>query len=330
LYNLSWYAGALSFTFESPTLDGGPIRSYFEGFDDKYPNTEAFDSELDRLDKHVDLCLEEHQPFLTLFVYHPQLVRLVDFIDNFWCPNGVNYPKERWGSYGEPRRRTPEQVKTALANFRRLARWIRADQRLNPLTVSQVVERYGQQSAVITREELLTAGRAISSSDQILIHPRYSPAEIVVGMARAHLVFSEQGRLPESVPRDPVLGPKRSPIWHPELQGCTQQALAQLARQLIDHMNASGHLPATLGAPLERVGVNHLYRALGENVLAMHAGSPSNEIKFRRTPPCPALASPIGIRFLKAVQGELIDPDLDVNTLYRDGKLQTWTLKPAI
>src|SRR5262249_54955864 len=120
LYNLSWYAGALSFPFESPTLDGRPIRSYFEGFDDKYPNTEAFNAELARLDRHIELCLEEGQPFLTLFVYHPQLVRLVDFIDAFWCPNGVNYPEERWGLYGRPRRRTQRQVNTALANFRRL------------------------------------------------------------------------------------------------------------------------------------------------------------------------------------------------------------------
>jgi peptidoglycan/xylan/chitin deacetylase (PgdA/CDA1 family) len=330
LYNLSWYAGALSFPFESPTLDGRPIRSYFEGFDDKYPNTEAFESELDRLDKHVDVCLEERQPFLTLFVYHPQLVRLVDFIDNFWCPNGVNYPKERWGLYGQPRHRTSEQVKTALGNFRRLARWIRRDPRLNPLTVSQVVEKYGQQPAVITCEELLAAARLIASSDQVLIHPRFSPAEITMGMARAQVLFSEQGRVPVSVPRDTVLGPKHSPIWHPELQGCTHQALTQLARQLIDHVTSSGHLPATLGTPLERVGVNHLYRALAESILAMQSGSPLNQIKFRRTPPCPRLASPIGICFLKAVEGELIDPDLDVNTLYRDGKLQTWTLKPAV
>ncbi len=330
LYNLSWYAGALSFPFESPTLDGRPIRSYFEGFDDKYPNTEAFNGELARLDRHIELCLQEGQPFLTLFVYHPQLVRLIDFIDNFWCPNGVNYPQERWGLYGRPRRRTQEQVRTALTNFRRLARWIRADPRLNPLTVSQVVQRYGHQPATIRRQELLAATQAISSANEILIHPQFSPAEIVMGMARALVLFSEQGQLPESVPRDPVLGPKRSPIWHPELQGCTRQTLTQLARQLIDHVVTSGHLPATLGEPLERVGVNHLYRALAESFLAAHSGSPLNELKFRRTPPCPALASPIGIRFLKAVEGELIDPDLDVNTLYRDGKLQTWTLKPAV
>jgi hypothetical protein len=33
---------------------------------------------------------------------------------------------------------------------------------------------------------------------------------------------------------------------------------------------------------------------------------------------------------MKAVEGELLNPDTEVNTLYRDGKLQTWTLKPAV
>jgi hypothetical protein len=46
--------------------------------------------------------------------------------------------------------------------------------------------------------------------------------------------------------------------------------------------------------------------------------------------PWPNIASPIGITYMKAVEGELMDPDTEVNTLYRDGKLQTWTLKPAV
>src|SRR5262249_52497465 len=162
----------------------------FEGFDDKYPNTEAFNAELGRLDRQIELCLDQGQPFLTLFVYHPQLVRIIDFIDNFWCPNGVNNPQERSGLYGRPRRRTQEQGKRGLPNFRRLLRWIRADPGLNPLTVSQVVQRYGQQPSRILREELLAAAQAISSADQILIHPRFSPAEIVMGMARAVVFFS--------------------------------------------------------------------------------------------------------------------------------------------
>jgi hypothetical protein len=31
-----------------------------------------------------------------------------------------------------------------------------------------------------------------------------------------------------------------------------------------------------------------------------------------------------------SVEGDLMDRDTDVNTLHSDGKLQTWTLKPAM
>ena len=49
LYNLSWYAGALGLPYESPTLNSRPFLAYFEGFDDKYPDTEAFNADLSRL-----------------------------------------------------------------------------------------------------------------------------------------------------------------------------------------------------------------------------------------------------------------------------------------
>ena len=61
----------------------------------------------------------------------------------------------------------------------------------------------------------------------------------------------------------------------------------------------------------------------------MNAGSKLTAVRFRRLPPWPKIASPIGITFMKAVERELMNPDTEVNTLYRDGKLQTWTLKLA-
>ncbi len=336
LYSLSWYAGALGLPWNSPTLDGKPILSYFEGFDDRYPDTKQFEAYLRQLDSHIDACLKEGQPFLTLFVYHPQRLRLVDFIDNYWSPNGVNYPKERWGMYGRPRQYTPEQVNTSLANFRRLARWIRNDPRLNVMTLHEVVQKYGKQPASINREELTSAARQITAVEEIVIHPRFSPAEILVGLARALVLSADHNQIPNEVARDNVLGPTRNPIWIPELQGCTYQTLAQLARQLLDHVTTTGELPATLGAPLERVGINHLYRAFAETYLAMTSGSALTEVKFRYEgflngfPPWPKIASLIGIQYLKSVEGELMNPDTDANTLYRDGKLQAWTLKPAV
>jgi hypothetical protein len=282
------------------------------------------------LDERINICIAEGQPYLTLFIIHPQRVRLKDFIDIHWSPNGVNYPKDRWGMYGRPPQYTPEQVKTLLANVRRLARWVRHDPRLNVMTVPELVGKYGQQPASISREELRDAAREITAGDEVLIHARFSPAEILVGLAQA-LVFSAQhGQLPADVTREEVLGPTRNPIWIPELQGCNQQTVARLARQLLDHTKTTGQLPATLGEPLERVGINHMYRAFAEVYLAMNSGSALGEVKFRRMPPWPNLASAIGITYMKAVEGELMDPDTEVNTLYRDGKLQTWTLKPAV
>ena len=330
LYNLSWYAGALGVPWDSPTLNNKPILCHMEEFDEKYPDDQAFEAHLRKIDRHINTCIAGGQPYLTLFLIHPQRLRLKEFIDNYWCPNGVNYPRERWGAYGRPSQYSREEVEKLLANFRRLVRWIRNDPRLNVMTVPQLAQKYGKQPTLITREELGDAARQIVASDEILIHPRFSPAEILVGLAHGLVAYADHNQLPLNVPRADVLGPTRNPIWIPELQGCDYRALVQLARQLLEHATTTGLLPATLGDPWQRVGINHLYRALAESCLALSAGSTMTEVRFRRIPPWPKIASPVGIAFMKAVEGELMNPDTEVNTLYRDGKLQTWTLKPAV
>jgi hypothetical protein len=166
LYSLSWYAGALGLPYESPTLNSRPFLAYFEGFDDKYPDTDTFNAYLSRLDEHIAFCLEARQPYLTLFVFHPQLVRLIDFIDSL-VPNGGTirssagdaWPPSSHGGAGED----------SAGQSRRLARWIRNDRR-SSITVSNVVQRYGCQPSSMTREELLDAAMAISAANEILFH----------------------------------------------------------------------------------------------------------------------------------------------------------------
>jgi hypothetical protein len=282
------------------------------------------------LGQRIDACLTNRQPFLTLFLYHPLRLHNVQFEGEYWSPNGVNYPKERWGMYGRPALYTPEEVQTSLANFRRLAHWLRQDPRLNIMALPDVVKKYGKQPKSITREELSVAAQEIVASDEILIHPRFSPAEIAVGLAHAIVFYADDRRLPPKVPRDDVLGPTRSPIWIPELRGCTYSTLVELARQLLDHTQSTGQLPATIGGSLERVGVNHLYRAFAETYLAISSNSELSEIKFHRMVPWPKIAPAIGMQYLRYLDGPTMSPDIDRNTLYRDGKLQTWTLKPAV
>ena len=282
-----------------------------------------------KIDRQIDACLAGGQPYLTLYLMHPQRLRNKDFIDIYWSPNGVNYPKEQWGAHGRPPRHSRAEVEWMLAHFRRLARWLGKDPRLNVMTVPELVQKYGKQPAGITRDELSDAARRIVAGYEVLIHPRFSPAEILVGLAHAVVSATEHNSLPSDVPRADILGPTRSPIWIPELRGCSQQTLVQFAGQLLAQTAAAGQLPATLGERWQRIGINHLYRALAEAYAAISAGSKLTEVAFHRMPACPELASPIGIAFMKAVEGELMNPDMEVNTLYRDGKLQTWTLKPA-
>ena len=196
--------------------------------------------------------------------------------------------------------------------------------------MTQVAAKYGQQPATISREELLAAAQKMAAAESILHLPRFSPAEYVTGLARAVIHHADRGELLAAVPREDVLGPTASPISVPELPGCAHAALVELARHLLNHVGKTGCLPANLGPPLERVGVNHLYRALAQSYVAIHSGSPLAEVRFRRMPSWPPLGSPIGINYMRAVEGELVAPDVDGNTLYRDGKLQTWTLKPAV
>ncbi|MBI3974572.1 MAG: hypothetical protein HY332_25120 [Chloroflexi bacterium] len=328
-YSVSWYAGALGFPWASPTLGGQPFRAYFAGFDDRYPDTPAFDAHLVRLDQHIDTCLNEGQRFLSLFLYHPQRLRLAEFIDRYWSPNGVNYPPEQWGRYGTPSRYTPSQVATSLANFRRLARWIRNDPRLDPMTVTEAVRRYGSQPDTVTRDDLLEAAQSICAADEILLHTPFSPAEVLVALARAVAAFATEGALPATVPRLDALGPVRNLIVQPEAQGYTWDMIVRRGRELLAHVDATGHLPAMLGDGGERVGANHLYRALAEAYVAIRAGTTPPEVRLRPMPRYPQLAVPIGLRFLQAAEGHVLDPNLDVDALYRHGKLQTWTLKPA-
>ena len=105
--------------------------------------------------------------------------------------------------------------------------------------------------------------------------------------------------------------------------------LVDLARRLLNAVGETGHLPATLGPSLEQVGIDHLYRAFADFCLALHSGSKHDDVKFRRTPPWPEIGPEIGIRYFRTVEGELVDPELDMYSPYRDGKLQSWTLKAA-
>jgi peptidoglycan/xylan/chitin deacetylase (PgdA/CDA1 family) len=348
LDSLTWYAGALGLPSWNPngvskprtdkSRDQDPegsdpsfaLNMFYGPFDDTYPDNRAFGSVLVDYDRTIDRLLSTGHPFMATFLYHPQRVRLAEFIDHFWSPNGINSPRERWGEFGNPKRYTSEEIQRSLKNFRRIVRFIRDDERLNPILVRDMMEKYGTQPDQVTHSELIAAATEIKAKRQILLHPRFSPAEITVAMASMVVRFADCESLPDSVTRIDVLGPTRSPIEWPEARRISWFEFVSRVRDLLDHVSQTGCLPATLGGELNRTGVNHLTLALAHALLSLEDAVLPETVDFEPMPRYPEIAPEIGRRFLSVSEGELIDPDLNPGNLYRHGKLQTWTMKPAL
>jgi hypothetical protein len=328
-YGLSWYAGGLALPATSPTERGDPFLGFITGFDSRYHDDDAFEAGLRRLDDRIDRCIEAGQTFLTCIMYHPQRVRLAQFIDSYFSPNGMNLPEQEWGRFGHPAQYTEEQVESNLRNFQRLCSYIRNDPRLNPVTVTGLKKQFGQQTASIQREQLIAAAKEINQQRRILFHPTFSPAEILLFMCRALLHFAEHDNLPEEISRDDVRGPRKNLIVHPERKQCTFKEFISECQTLVNEIEQSGYLPSMWGETGYRLSVNHIYGAAADRLVHIAAGETPGGFVFPNMPRYPELATAIGQRFASVAEGNLVDSDLNIDALYLHGKLQTWSLKPA-
>lgn len=349
LYSLSWYAGALNVPYAELLRQGIEILSYFEFGDENYADEAGFEEALRALERRIEACLANDQPYLTLFVCHPYHLRYIEFTDYWQYINGENIPQEEWGKRGGPRRRTEAQMEVAWRNVRRLFRYIARHDALNVLTLPEIQAKYGQQPATIERADLLAAAQVVTRGPrpgfeaagwykrddapvpEVHAYGRYSAGELAVGWATALQTFAQNGSLPREVPRVEVLGPKRNPILIPEVWQVGREAFSRLVSDFCEHVKRTGHLPHTLGDPGERVGLGSLYRALAETYLtAAYTNTFPETIVLPPYPRFPSIAKSLGYLFLDIADNEIIHPDLEHYNLIRDAKLQTWTLKSAI
>ena len=129
------------------------------------------------------------------------MYRCIDWPVYYMYPNGTNIPEADWPAGPQPRLRSEAEVELALRNFRRLARKLAGDARLNIIGASQIPTLYGGQENQIDRLELLAAAGESLDRDAVAIRDRFTPAEICLGLAEALLAFVDGGSLPTSVTR---------------------------------------------------------------------------------------------------------------------------------
>lgn len=297
-----WYAGALNLPFDAmfPAV-----------FDDVLHDDSLFDGMLARLRAHVEACAT---PLLILFVCHPERLCYVGPVERWRFGNGTNVGEV---PRGVDVRRSRTEVERALTNLRTLLAWLRDVPDVTPVTLAELVRRYGSRPETLDASELAAVATQAVATRQIVGGAATSAAEVLVGWAEAVADRSGAGRSP--VRRRDVLGPLAVPPLVPSTPTLSREALPRVAGRLIAEADANGHLPAVV----DGIGLGSLYGALA-------AGYLGRTTDLDGWPRYPAGAVSLSERFRRCADDPLLKPGLATDAIATHAALQSWTLAPAV
>lgn len=327
-HSVCWYAGALNLPFNAPVPD---FLGFFPSvFDDVLHDDQSFRFLFDQLRNHVARSLRVGLPLLVVFVCHPERLCYSGAVEQWLYGNGENHGRAAVPSGVEVRRRRVE-IERSLANFRTLVRYLRETPGLEPITVREMVRRYGSQDSQVSRTELTDLASRAVREHQVVIGESVSAAETLLGFAES---LSELGRgsaLPETIARHDTLGPVEAPPLAPELHEVSSHQLVALANDVLSAARQTGHLPTTVAVDGRRLGLGSLYGAFAEAYLAASRGGSTvaGGIPTTVWPRYPAAAIALGERQRLCEEDPLVRPGLSTDAIALHARLQTWTLKPA-
>ena len=314
-HDVVWFCNALNFSYQ-----------YAAGFDDAYYRDDLFEPLFDKLKTELPDVIKKSQ-VIALFGGHPTKIRAEEFWDlNFY--GGKNTPPDQWVM---PRLRPRETMDTARKNFRRMMRWIGGRKDIEITTYRELMDVFGRQKEIVTREELRDMARQALREKKLAPSPDFSPAEAFAGLAGAVAAARWSGKIPADQPTVHALGPKERPLVRPEAGRVTLAEAQGLARAAADHFAATGMLPS--GLEVEggrRIGTGSLFALFAAVYLDLDAGRARAEYDV---PEFEAYPSANAAKITGEIEGyktwPVHKPDLDMSRIVELSRLQLWTLKPA-
>jgi hypothetical protein len=313
-HDVVWFCNALNFSYQ-----------YAAGFDDAYYRDDLFEPLFDKLKTELPGVIKRSQ-VIALFGGHPTKIRAEEFWDlNFY--GGKNTPKEQWVM---PRLRPQETMETARKNFRRMMRWLGDRKDIEITTYRNLMEVYGRQKEIVTREELRDMAERALREKSLAPSDDFSPAEAFAGLAGAVAASRSDGKLPADQRTIHALGPKERPMIRPETARVTFDEALALAEGARDHIAATGMLPSVLEAGGRRIGTGPLFALFSAVYLDLDAGKRQAEYdvpEFEAYPTANEAKITGEIRGYKT--WPVHKPDLDMSRIIELSRLQLWTLKPA-
>ena len=331
-YSISRFCGAINLPWGFPTSFAA--SPYYGGFDSALAAASEFERKLEEFEQRIQALNDLRQPFLLFHAFHPVKTYSPEWIANVVVPDGRTNPPQTYCQLRQLPLRNPREMGLIYRNFRRLLRFIKEHPLLNVTTIPEVVEKYSVTPDSFSAVDLLAASQRIAADEDIVSEKPFSPAETLVALATSLKAWKEGAGLPETVPRVDVLGPMRDPFCiYREARALPGDAVIDVAGQIIDFVEARGHLPDNLqvsgGGEL---GLGVAYRAMAESYRSTFlTGQCPASVSPRISPRQPGIGHDIACRYLEiSTQYPYTPPNLDVGWLYQSTRLQSWTLASLV
>jgi hypothetical protein len=308
-----WFCNALNFTTQ------------YDGFDDTYHRDDLFGPRFEKLKEDLPKLAKE-AAVLSFFAGHPTKIRAEQFWDfNYY--RGRNPGPDEWKT---PELRPLESMKTAQANFRRMVRYLKSRDDIEITTFRSMMEVYGRQKEVITKDELREIASKVIESRAILGSEYFSPAEAFAGLAGAISEYRTKGSLPPEIKAERPLGPAEMAEDRPEISRVYLREVYELAGAALDLVCQTGALPSSLEVRGSRIGAGPLFALFSAVYLDMISKKPASDYVAPAFDPYPRTNENEIVQAVRDLKSWPVHrPDLDMKKIVELTKLQLWTLKPA-
>lgn len=298
----------------------------YGAFDDVYYKDELFNPVFDSLKKNFIKDIDGVD-MISFFACHPTKVRAEQFWDfNFY--EGANPEKD---SLLPPELRPAESMVTAQQNFKRLMQFLKDQEAIEVVTISDLMDKFSYQPDFINKNDLIRIAQKIISSKMVVYDEIYSPAEVFAALALSLQEFEEKGKMPGKLQRESPLGPMTMPPQEPEISSLSLEQVLELANSSRDVIRNQGHLPAKLGIVDGTLGTGSLLYLFSSVYLDLTGKKQQDFFEVIPFDPYPKEYEELIISEVEDYKNWIVHrTDLDMSHLAEMTRMQLWTLKPAI
>lgn len=297
----------------------------YGAFDDVYYRDDLFNPVFDSLKKNFIADIEGVD-MISFFACHPTKVRATQFWDfNFY--EGANPHRD---SLQAPALRPAVSMVTARKNFKRLMQFLKDQEQIEVITISDLMEKFSYQPDYITKRDLKRIAGEISSTGQVVYDDVYSPSEVFAALAQSLQEYSREGKLPGKLQRQSPLGPMAMPPERPGISSLSPEQVFELSTLALETIRNRGYLPSELQAGEGSLGTGSLLQLFSAVYLDITGKKLQESYEVISFDPYPKEHEELIISEVESYKHWIVHrTDLDMSHLAEMTRMQLWTLKPA-